>query len=587
MSSRRIVVLKFGGSVLREIDDTARVAQEIYRWRRRGWQVVAVVSAVGNTTDRLVQRANEFDTELDPHKLAALLATGERQSAAWTGLALERAGLESFVADESRLGLVTDGDPLDATPFLLAAEELRSLLDVHGVVVVPGFVGRDRSGNVTVLGRGGSDLTALFVASRIKADRCRLVKDVAGLFEFDPKVASARPPRLFAELPFEEALKLDESIVQHKGIRFAQEASLDFEVGALFCDEVTLVGRQSGSRFRENPVATRKLPVAVLGAGNVGLGVWHWLTRLGRDRFEVAAVCARNREKAIAAGIPEAIFTTDPAEAISAECDVVVELIGGIEPADSIVESALRLGRHVVTANKALLALHGIRLKEAADEGKVSIAGSAAVGGCVPVLEAVHAAASAGKRIASLRAILNGTCNHVLELLCSGFTLGQAVESAQLAGLAEADPGRDLSGHDAAEKLVLIAREAGVRIPLAEIALQPIDESVYDLIKREYGEPGIGTLKQVVEWIPVKGGAPSVSLQWLAAPDKLADVQGAGNGVEILFDNGESVFLKGRGAGRWATTTAVIADLLDLAQRSIDVTQGRAVALSTGRSNIG
>jgi homoserine dehydrogenase len=571
MSTRRIVVLKFGGSVLREVADTARIAQEIYRWRRDGWLVVAVVSAVGNTTDRLVQRASEFDTEPDPHKFAALLATGERQSAALTGLALDRAGLESFVADEVRLGIVTDGDPLDSSPVSLDAQELLSLLDSRGVVVVPGFIGRDRSGNVTLLGRGGSDLTALFIAARIGAARCRLVKDVPGLFEFDPKIVSASPPRLYAEIPFDEALQLDECIVQHKGIRLAREVSLDFEVGALFCDEVTSVGSRAISRFRHRPHSFRKARVAIFGAGNVGLGVWHWLSRFGGDRFEVVSVCARNREKAIASGIPEELFTTDPNLAISGDCDIAVELIGGTDPARSIVESSLGKGCHVVTANKTLLAGHGNKLDETARNRNVSLAGSAAVGGCVPVLEAVRAAVNAGKRIVSLRGILNGTSNQVLELVCSGYPLDLAIESAQLAGLAEADPGRDLAGLDAAEKLLLIARQSGVEIPLSEISLQGIDESIVERVRSESRVEGERILKQVVEWRPESGKAPSASLQWLSASDRLAGVQGAGNGVEVIFDDGQSVFLEGKGAGRWATTTAVIADLIDIAQRLNDV----------------
>src|SRR5215218_131446 len=187
-----IKVLKFGSSVLRAEEDLPLAVHEIYREWRRGAQVLAVVSAFGDTTDGLLARAESLCPGPEPAALAALLATGEANAAALLGLALARAGIPARVLDPAQAGLRTRGGRLDAE--LVSAdvgrlgEELR-----RGVVVLPGFVGRDADGGTTLLGRGGSDLTALFLAERLEG-RCVLVKDVDGLYTADPAFTLAPTP---------------------------------------------------------------------------------------------------------------------------------------------------------------------------------------------------------------------------------------------------------------------------------------------------------------------------------------------------------------------------------------------------------
>src|SRR5689334_16886476 len=158
-----IKVLKFGSSVLRSEEDLSLAVHEIYREWRRGARVLAVVSAFGDTTDRLLARAESLCPEPEPSALAALLATGEATSAALLGLALARAGLPVKVLDPAQAGLLTDGGRLDAALISADIERLHEELQ-SAVVVLPGFVGRDAEGGATLLGRGGSDLTALFLA---------------------------------------------------------------------------------------------------------------------------------------------------------------------------------------------------------------------------------------------------------------------------------------------------------------------------------------------------------------------------------------------------------------------------------------
>src|SRR5215471_1534560 len=189
-----IAVLKFGSSVLRSEDDLPRVVDEIYRWTRGGHRVIAVVSALGSTTDELFAKARRFG-ECADCAVAELIATGETTSAALLGLALDRAGIPCVTLGAKRIGLETGGAVLDASPRALDTERLLRALADDPVAVVPGYIGCTEDGRTSLLGRGGSDLTALFIAHQVKADLCRLIKDVDGLYECDPAESITSPLR--------------------------------------------------------------------------------------------------------------------------------------------------------------------------------------------------------------------------------------------------------------------------------------------------------------------------------------------------------------------------------------------------------
>jgi len=238
VSAPNVIVLKLGGSVLTGEDRIGDAVNEVQRWTSRGWKVVAVVSAFEGTTDRLLSRAKSLGGT--PWATAALVSTGELTSAAVLALALDGAGVRAVTLDAAGVGLLTSEDPLDATPLDADLTALQRAIADSQVVVVPGFVGRDPRNRTTLLGRGGSDLTALFLAGRLRS-RCRLVKDVAGLYEDDPK-RNGPPPRLYSRVSWEGALALDGGIVQHKGVRFARSIGLEFEVGAVGAEFATRVG---------------------------------------------------------------------------------------------------------------------------------------------------------------------------------------------------------------------------------------------------------------------------------------------------------------------------------------------------------
>jgi len=550
-------VLKFGGSVLRREDDLNNAVHEIYRWIRLGRRVVAVVSAFEGTTDALLTRARGITEHGNEDAAAMLLATGEFTTASLLSFALTRAGVHSKVLGPHALDLRTRGSGGDADPASIHHAALAGALDRFPVVVIPGFVGVGPDRDLTLLGRGGSDLTALFIAAELGA-HCRLIKDVDGLYERDPALEGP-PPRRFRTLSWSDALRLDGGIVQHKSVRLARARSLEFEVGAVQREDVSLVGDVPTEWYDGPDHDHAPLRVALLGCGTVGGGVLAHLRRLDRQ-FEVTGVVVRDTHRHQRACDPVR-FSTDTAKGID-RAEVVVEMLGGLEPAASVIEHTLATGRHVVTANKAIIA-EQYRALNAARVGVATLSYSAAVGGGVPMIELVDRVAGQFG-VESIEGVLNGTSNFVLESLRSHDDLTFAISEAQRHGFAEADPTRDLDGRDALEKLRVLARHAFG---------QDADHGVYTMI----GLTGHAfevllqsstpeTTLRLVAWARrtpsgVRGGVGPVRV----APDHpLHNLQGPHNRLIVRDVRGTSHIVDGLGAGRWPTSESVLADLFDL-----------------------
>ena len=557
MTAADIVVLKFGSSVLRTESDLPRVVHEIYRHWRDGSQVLVVVSAIGQTTDRLLGLARAICMEPEESALAMLLATGEAKASALLGIALRRAGIPAKVLDPVQAGLRTIGGELDSEIVAVDVGRLRTELE-RSIVVLPGFTGRNEEGDTTLLGRGGSDLSAVFIAHQLNA-RCILLKDVDGLYTSDPSCVGAARPLRFRDVKYETALRVGGAIVQDKAVRFANECGLPLEITCIGASTGTQIG--SDVDLVDGGEATPKqLRVALLGCGTVGGGVCERLTTLP-ELFEVTGVAVRDLSRERNPCVPENLLTLDPDELITKPCDVVIELIGGTERASVLVNSALQLGRHVVTANKALIAAEGERLQAAATANGVTLRASAAVGGGMPALEAIECARATGA-IAAFYGVLNGTTNFVLDQLARGEELKNAVRAAQRAGYAEADPTLDLDGTDAAQKLILLARAAfGVSLRLSKISRRGIEHLSVEVL-REARKRGC-TIRLVASCRSNASG-----LEARVAPIELpndhpfARLKGAENGLIIETENCARRIVYGTGAGRWPTTEAVIADLL-------------------------
>ena len=546
---QRIIVLKFGSSVLRNENDLPSAVHEIYRWWRDGFQVVAVASAFGNTTDELTRRAHSVCEQPHDELVAALLATGEATSSTLLGLALNRSGIPATVLDAEQAGLTTDGPILDANLTSINAARLHEDLR-NGVIVLPGFVGKARSGTTTLLGRGGSDSTALFLAQRL-GGACRLIKDVDGLYTSDPNSRTGAAAARFLRVSYATAARVGGVVVQRKAIDFAERNRLKFTVSSIGSVRATEVGPFTDSVALSDR-QVKPLRIALLGCGTVGGGVYQRLAALP-EIFDVIGVGTR---------------TTRLDALIAEPVDVVVELLGGEDPARTLVSKALQLGKNVVTANKALLANDLATLRSLAANSGAMLKYSAAVGGVVPALETVKRARSLAP-LHSISGVLNGTTNFILDQLANGSDFAGAILAAQKNGYAERDPQLDLNGTDVAQKLILLARAAfDVDLPLSSVAKQGIENLNPEQVREARNK---GRLTRLVAECrrESNGVVASVSPVELPHDHPLARVSGVENRLIIQSQNGKTWDVSGRGAGRWPTTEAVLADLFDLWRESI------------------
>jgi len=553
----KIIILKFGSSVLRSENDLQTAVHEIYRWWRDGHQVIAVVSAFGETTDELMSRAHSICDEPDAAALATLLATGEAASSALLGIALKRAGMPACVLDAVQAGLRTSGSGLDAD--LIGVDTGRLSIELQrAVVVLPGFVGRGDNGDITLLGRGGSDLTALFLAQRLEGS-CVLVKDVDGLYTSDPAEPFTEASR-FTHASYRTAARVGGPVVQLKAVRFAEANRLRFSISSIGAGTETVVGPFSDELAHTNS-SGEPLRVALLGCGTVGGGVYQRLAALP-EFFTVIGVGTRNIERARQSGIPDQLITTDLNKLVARPLDTVVELLGGLEPASSLIKRAITRGLSVVTANKYLLAVDQ-ELEALASEANTTIRYSAAVGGVLPALERINQAKKRGP-LRAISGVLNGTSNFVLERIATGGTLEEAVRTAQEQGYAEADPQFDLDGTDAAQKLILLSRAAfGVSLPLTAVQIRGIQELSPSDFKHAH-EAG-QSIRLVAECRRSEDRlTASVEPVAVGPEHPLATVNGVDNRLVIEPEAGNICIASGRGAGRWPTTEAVMADLLEL-----------------------
>lgn len=555
-----IVVLKFGSSVLRTQADLPQAIDEIYREWREGRRVIAVVSAFSGVTDQRFAQTRAVTTDL--HEQAAWVAGGEEESGNKLAAALVANGVSARYVDARVAGLRAHGEPHESTPVSLNAGYLRECLREHAVLVVPGFIAQDIQGRTVLLGRGGSDLTALFVAKNLDA-RCRLLKDVDGVYESDPAVVENHAQR-FNRLSWRTALDIGGRIIQPRALQFAQSHGQAFEVACVGSNLSTLVDAGPDDIATVPHENIQPLRVVLLGLGTVGLGVYAHLVRRP-DLFEIVRIVVRDLDKPrrieeANLDVPKSLLSTNVWDAITQPADLVIETLGGLEPAGEVVHAALLRGRAVVTANKALIAsTWWEKLSRFATGPQPLLKFGAAVGGAVPVLETI-AALVRHSGVVQVRAILNGTCNFILDALEQRIDFDTAVAQAQASGFAEADPHDDLVGLDAARKLELIARAAFGETSYFELNVRGIvgvTASQAALVR----EDGL-SLKLVGSCERSEGHVRGVvKLYELPANDFLAGARAEQNRVEIVAGNGQIVHLAGKGAGRWPTALSMLGDV--------------------------
>ena len=312
--------------------------------------------------------------------------------------------------------------------------------------------------------------------------------------------------------------------------------------------------------------------VSLLGCGTVGRGLVELIRRnrsLIAERsgvdLEISKILVRDLVKE-RAGVDRALLTDRPDEAVANGADVVVEVIGGVEPARTLVLEAIDAGKHVVTANKALLAECGPELFRRAAERNVRIGFEASVGGGIPIIRALSSGL-AGNRIERICGILNGTCNYILTRMADdALSFEAALAEAQARGFAEADPALDIDGTDAGHKLQILAGLAFGR-PLARGSVRV--EGIRSIEREDLA--AAESLGFVLRHVAVgRDLGTSLDLRvhpaFLSKDHPLAHVRHENNAVLLKGDAVGEMIFHGRGAGAAPTASAVLSDIIDLAR---------------------
>jgi len=334
---------------------------------------------------------------------------------------------------------------------------------------------------------------------------------------------------------------------------------------------------------------TRKLKIGLLGCGTVGRGLVELVGRndaLIRQRsgveLRIAKILVRDLEKE-RMGVDRALLTTEPDKVLNNGCDLVVELVGGIEPARSFIERSLARGKHVVTANKALLALDGFSLMNAAERQKVRLGFEASVCGGIPIIRALRDGL-VGNNIQRISGILNGTANYILTRMTEDrVEFEDALREAQARGFAEADPTLDIDGHDAAQKLKILTELAfSAQVDSDAVKVEGIRGIAADDVQ---AATELGFVIKHVATAELAEDAVSLSCApvLLSRSHQLAGIRNENNAVLVRGDAVGEMLFSGKGAGSLPSASAVLSDVVDIAchKRGFSFSPGRRVSATT------
>ncbi|MFH1381554.1 MAG: homoserine dehydrogenase [Chloroflexota bacterium] len=313
-------------------------------------------------------------------------------------------------------------------------------------------------------------------------------------------------------------------------------------------------------------LATKK--VAVIGFGNIGSGVVELLYQKGIAGLELVKVIDKDLKRPRRVTVPASYLSSDWQSAVNdPQIDIIVETIGGIEPAKSILLAALKNGKDVATANKMLLAREGQSIFQLATELNRRIGFRASFVGCHSLIHEFRQAGTAAKKFRHIHAILNGTCNYILSTMTrEGKSFAEALKEAQAKGFAEPDPSDDIDGIDTANKIrIVLALIGNSYHSIAPFYLEGIrDMAVQDI---QYATE-LGYAVKLVGVIEPEDGVFNVGVHPALVPELslLGSLEGAYNGTELEDEYGVISGLVAPGAGTYPTADAVVKDLLDIAE---------------------
>ena len=311
-----------------------------------------------------------------------------------------------------------------------------------------------------------------------------------------------------------------------------------------------------------------RLNIGLLGCGTIGSG---FVQLVERERARIHArhgialhidrILVRDQSKE-RCGVDRRLITRSAVDVIDGDCDVIVELIGGVHSAGAFVRRAIAGGRHVVTANKALLASCGDELFRAANDQGVMLGFEASICGAIPIVRVLQRGLT-GDVVESIRGVVNGTCNFVLSRMHEGSSFEDALACAQERGFAEADPALDIDGEDAAQKMRILASLA-FDVPIVSEVVRGIRDITPQQIERARAGGNVIRLVASLERIAT-GVALVVEPCELDANDLFANVRDENNAIVIRGRAAGEIVLSGKGAGAMPTASAVLSDVIDVA----------------------
>lgn len=519
-----IIVLKFGGSVLRSHADVPTAVHEIYRWYRAGWRVVVI---------------------------AEPLATADCTPAALFGSGLDRVGIPARVVDLR--DACSNGNILESDSSGLRVEQLQTSLKRTPVLVLSGF-DHGGDGGLPISEPHGSDHFAVYLAHALRANRCRLLKDVDGVYEADPALTPASSLQRFSALGYADALELATTLIQPNAIRLLDRYSARAEVAAIASPYESVIGRFGRTPAQRAAVTPTR--VLILGRGEIGRGIHDRIAAMS-EHFTIVGALIRDRCKHAATATP--LFDS-PDAAKNQQPDVVIDALPGLEPAHSLVSHFLERGVSVISANIPLMAEVGRALGALAARCNAYLKYSAAVGGSAPMLETLRREQH-HHDVSSIAAVFSGVTNHILDRCAEDFALNELILNAAN----ETGPARlheELSGAPAVHKLRVLSRHAFGRDPdalrVAALDAESLQRACDALTEN-------CTLRLVARaWKISHRVFGQLEMETLDRHDPLAQGSPEWNRLLITRSNGQELVIQGRGGGRWPVTEALMADLLDV-----------------------
>ena len=325
----------------------------------------------------------------------------------------------------------------------------------------------------------------------------------------------------------------------------------------------------------------RPLRIALLGAGSVGAQVARLLTenkaelaaRVGAE-LELIGIAVRDAKAKRSEGFPTELITTD-VEGLILGADIVIEVMGGIEPAKTYILQALNSGSDVITANKALLATHGTELFDTAEQVGAQLYFEAAVAAAIPIIRPLRESL-AGDKVQRIMGIVNGSTNYILDRMdTAGISLEAAMAEATELGYLEADPTLDVEGYDAAQKAAILAYLAfHTEVPIEQVYREGITNVTPDLMRAAQRDGNVIKLLAIAERIDAsKAGVEGVSVRvyptLIPRTHPLGAVRGAFNAVFVEAESAGQLMFYGAGAGGAQTASAILGDLVSAAKRHV------------------